>query len=116
MGPRAALSYCLDSSTSLHKPDERSARNILDHIVPNARKLAQTDQELRAVEWVEAVAGLAIGPSQSSDIESRQMFVARLENMQANGNHWLTVTAVLALLNDCDMLASRQISAPQGAA
>ena len=39
---------------------------------------------------------------------SRRMFVARLENMQQNGNQWLTVTAVLALLNDCDMLAASE--------
>lgn len=37
---------------------------------------------------------------------SRQMFVARLENMQQNNDRWLTTEAVLALLNDCDMLAS----------
>lgn len=39
--------------------------------------------------------------------ESRGMFVARLENMRANGDQWLTVAAVLALLNNCDMLAQR---------
>lgn len=39
---------------------------------------------------------------------SRGMFVARLENMQQNGDRWLTVAAVLALLNDCDMLASNE--------
>lgn len=41
-----------------------------------------------------------------ADAESRGMFVARLENMQRNGDRWLTIEAVLALLNDCDMLAS----------
>jgi hypothetical protein len=40
--------------------------------------------------------------------ESRGMFVARLEKMQEQGNNWLTVAAVLALLNDCDMLAARK--------
>lgn len=44
----------------------------------------------------------------AAERSSRSMFVARLENMQENGNHWLTVTAVLALLNDCDMLAARE--------
>lgn len=39
--------------------------------------------------------------------ESRAMFVARLENMQEHGDKWLTVESVLALLNNCDMLASR---------
>lgn len=38
-------------------------------------------------------------------LESLGMFVARLENMQKNGDHWLTVVAVLALLNDCQYLA-----------
>ena len=38
--------------------------------------------------------------------ESRAMFIARLENMNNNGHHWLTIQAVLALLNDCDMLAA----------
>ena len=42
-----------------------------------------------------------------AESDSRGMFVARLENMQKNGDQWLTVTAVLALLNDCDMLAQR---------
>jgi hypothetical protein len=42
-----------------------------------------------------------------SERDSRGMFVARLENMQKNGDRWLTVEAVLALLNDCDMLAQR---------
>ena len=50
------------------------------------------------------------GPAQApltADQESRAMFVARLENMQEQGDKWLTVPAVLALLNDCDFLASR---------
>ena len=37
--------------------------------------------------------------------ESLGMFVARLENMQKNGDKWLTVVAVLALLNNCQYLA-----------
>ncbi len=52
---------------------------------------------------------------QGADAESRAMFVARLENMQENGDHWLTVASVLALLNDCDYLASRSAS-PQAQA
>jgi hypothetical protein len=47
------------------------------------------------------------------DQESRGMFVARLENMQRNGDQWLTVPAVLALLNDCDYLALRDPPAPE---
>ena len=52
---------------------------------------------------------------QGEDAESRAMFVARLEHMQENGDHWLTVAAVLALLNDCDMLSVRPAS-PQAPA
>ena len=44
----------------------------------------------------------------AAERSSRGMFVARLENMQANGDQWLTVAAVLALLNDCDMLAASE--------
>ena len=44
----------------------------------------------------------------AAERSSRGMFVARLENMQKNGDHWLTGTAVLALLNDCDMLAASE--------
>ena len=44
----------------------------------------------------------------AAERSSRGMFVARLENMRENKNHWLTVTAALALLNDCDMLAASE--------
>lgn len=47
----------------------------------------------------------------SAEQESRAMLVARLENMQENGHIWLTIVAVLALMNDCDMLA--QLGRPQ---
>lgn len=39
---------------------------------------------------------------------SRRMFVARLENLTQTSHHHLTVAEVLALLNDCDMLAARE--------
>jgi hypothetical protein len=42
-----------------------------------------------------------------ADRDARSMFVARLENVRDNGDHSLTASAVLALLNDCDMLAAR---------
>lgn len=42
-----------------------------------------------------------------ADSESRAMFIARLENAKKNGEPWLTIDGVLALLNDCDYLASR---------
>jgi hypothetical protein len=39
--------------------------------------------------------------------DSRGMFIARLEKMQEQGDKWLTILGVLALLSDCDMYASR---------
>jgi hypothetical protein len=30
-----------------------------------------------------------------------------LENMKQNGDTWLTITAILALLSNCDMLAAQ---------
>jgi hypothetical protein len=32
----------------------------------------------------------------------QQMFVSRLEKMQRTGDAWMTIQAVLALLNDCE--------------
>jgi len=43
------------------------------------------------------------------DISSRGMFIARLEMMQKDGDKWLTIESVLALLNDCDMLANLEL-------
>jgi hypothetical protein len=48
----------------------------------------------------------------AAERESRAMFVSRLESMDQQGDKWLTVQAVLGLLNDCDMLACRALSAP----
>lgn len=42
----------------------------------------------------------------AADQDSRRILVARLENMQKSGDHWLTIPAILALINDCDMLAT----------
>jgi hypothetical protein len=67
----------------------------------NCTKKPQADR-MRA-KW-EAV-GAAV---EGADRDARGMLVARLENMQAQGDTWLTVQAVLALLNDCDMLAARE--------
>jgi len=47
----------------------------------------------------------------SWDQESRGMFVARLEKMQENGIVGLTIMEALALLNDCDMLATQSAEA-----
>ena len=43
----------------------------------------------------------------SREQDSRAMFVARLEKMHEQGDRWVTVQSVLALLSDCDMLAAR---------
>ena len=64
------------------------ARQAACRIETDAEELA----ELRAVAEAEK--------------SSRRMFAARLENMDQHGDKWLTVQAVLALLNDCDMLAA----------
>ncbi len=45
---------------------------------------------------------------------ARRIFVERLENMQKNQDHWLTVTAVLALLYDCEMEALRKLTGGEG--
>ncbi len=50
------------------------------------------------------VAALDSSATESIDRSARSLFVARLEAMQRSGDHWLTIVAVLALLNDCDML------------
>lgn len=55
-----------------------------------------------------AVCARGIGEPDPESL-SRQMFVARLENMQKGGGA-LTASAVLALLSDCDMLALRNWS------
>ncbi len=65
----------------------------------------------KAVRWAEgqhrARAALAAAEQLAApDMESRAMFVSRLENMQQQGDKWLTIVAVLALLDDCDMLAN----------
>ena len=44
----------------------------------------------------------------AAEQSSRCMFMARLENLQKVGDLWLTTESVLALLNDCDMLAARE--------
>jgi hypothetical protein len=62
-------------------------------------------------EWAERAKAVerelaAAKADAAAEQESRGMFVARLEKMQEQGDQWLTVVAVLALLNDCDRLAS----------
>lgn len=72
----------------------------IEHVQDEWASVPQADR-MRA-KW-EAV-GAAV---EGADRDARGMLVARLENMQKNGDTWLTVQAVLALLNDCDMLATR---------
>lgn len=73
----------------------------IEHVQDEWTSVPQADR-MRA-KW-EAV-GAAV---EGADRDARGMMVARLENMQTNGHTWLTVQAVLALLNDCDMLAARE--------
>lgn len=65
-------------------------------------KEGQTDLKPYVYEAAEALLKEAV----TTDNESRAMFVARLENKESYGDHDLTVAEVLALLNDCDMLAN----------
>lgn len=61
------------------------------------------DDSVRS-KWEKA--GAAV---EAADRSSRRMLVARLENMQQQGDQWLTVQSVMALMNDCDMLAATEI-------
>ena len=82
--------------------DYETAKRKLSSLLAHAQSIG---------EYFAAQAGPAQAPL-TADQESRSMFVARLENMQEQGDKWLTVPAVLALLNDCDFLASRSDQAP----
>lgn len=66
---------------------------------------------IRLIAKNHPLAALQDKAGEVANLHSRGMFVARLENMQANGDAWLTIPAVLALLNDCDMLASSELAA-----
>lgn len=52
-------------------------------------------------------------PSTEGDAQSRAMFIARLENARTNGEPTMAVSDVLALLDDCDMLAARDAAMAQ---
>jgi len=73
----------------------------VEHVQDEWADVPPTDRT--RLKW-EAVGSAVEG----ADRAARGMFVARLENMQKNGDTWLTVQAVLALLNDSDMLAARE--------
>lgn len=45
-------------------------------------------------------------PICKANISSRKMFIARLENEHTNGRDNISIAGVLALMNDCDMLAA----------
>ena len=79
---------------------------------PGERPFASAWQPLYANAQPAPVSGEPL----TADQESRCVFLARLENMQQNGHTWLTIQAVLALLNDCDMLASGHCGPPAGPA
>lgn len=68
------------------------------HNIPYGRLCREAADELDRLS-------AEVAQERKVDTDSRRMFVARLENMQKNGDNWMTVAAVLALLNDCDMLA-----------
>lgn len=63
----------------------------------------------KAQDIARAALAQRAAPAPNAEQESRAMFVARLESL---GDEPLTAQAVLALLNDCDMLASRAAPAP----
>lgn len=62
--------------------------------------------------FTQAELDAAVAAESKAEEESRQMFAARLENVQKNGDHWITVTEVLAMLSDCSMLAQRPKDTP----
>ena len=99
-----------------------AARQITaDELALLERSLARTEAIVAADQWLAsqpvnqcgetceraslcAVCARGIGEPDPESL-SRQMFVARLENMQKGGGA-LTASAVSALLSDCDMLAA----------
>jgi hypothetical protein len=70
-----------------------------------------TEASREAAEKFEAALnGVVVEAVGSITCNARRIFVERLENMQKNQDHWLTVTAVLALLYDCEMEALRELT------
>lgn len=72
-----------------------------------ARRNAEEEFEAALNEVVVGVVG-------SITCNARRIFVERLENMQKNQDHWLTVTATLALLYDCEIEALRKLTEVEG--
>lgn len=87
----------------------RQALDALKHHTEQTRPVHRTNTVIAALRERLAEQGRARkeAPEPNADQDSRGMFVARLEAMRTRGDAWLTITAVLALLNDCDFLASR---------
>ena len=106
MNPLEALNRELERHRSAHDP--ASARAEIVRMFQNIWLNLEASEDRLA----DAMAELADSDSGESQIlegnDLRAEVVARLENMQKNGNHWLTVTAVLALLNDCNMRAASE--------
>lgn len=73
----------------------------IEHVQDEWASVPQADR-MRA-KW-EAV-GAAVD---AADRSSRGMFVARLRSLQDSGKNAMTIAHVLSLLDDCDMLASRE--------
>ena len=82
----------------------KAAQDALDALEVRCGTCAEERQPGGVIDALRAA--LQDKACEVADFQSRSMFVARLENMQANGDAWLTVPAVLALLNDCDMIAA----------
>lgn len=89
----------------------KTERSLEDQLVRIARCVGR--DALGAPPSDPTIAGATIAEIESlraaaaKDSESRAMFIARLENAKNNGEPWMTIDALLALLNDCDYLASR---------
>lgn len=77
----------------------------------NGAGLAVLESKLALIRAEHFTAAAPSAPIEPSD-EARCMFIARLKNMQQHGDKQLTIGEVLALLNDCDYLASLSTAAP----
>lgn len=88
--------------------DESSARNYMAGANESADAGRSACRPELVLLYDQAALDAAVALAVAAEVSSRGMFVARLENMQAQGDQWLTVPAVLALLNDCDMLAASE--------
>lgn len=86
----------------MDKPTLTQEDRELFHYNPNTDDIIE-----RVKAYGDAMAAWGAAQALEVETDSRRMFVARLENLQENGDCWLSVASVLALLNDCDMLAQQ---------